>query len=127
VARYHVHSRNRNRVEVNTGLNGRVLAYAEEDVILDDGTNVGMKFHRYADGGQVFPKEDGTGYYYLSNDEDGSYPESGYKPGLDRSKYGEYLTGGVYRLEFTNEHEVRFHYLSRITRCNDRVDCCLND
>lgn len=88
------------------GLNGVALAYAGEDVILDDGTNVGMTFHRYADGGQVFSKEDGTGYYYLSNSEDGSYPD-GYKPGLDRSKYSQDLTGGVYRLEFTNDHKVR--------------------
>jgi hypothetical protein len=51
---------------MNIGLNGRALAYSNEKVILDDGTNVGMLYHRYADGGATFTKEDGMGYYYLS-------------------------------------------------------------
>ena len=35
-----------NRVDMNRGrLNGRVLAYADEDVILDDGTNEKLSFY----------------------------------------------------------------------------------
>ena len=62
-----------------------------------------MKYHKKPDGGATIPKEDGTGYYYVSNCEDGDYPDD-YDPTVPRSNYTDDLEGGVFSLEFDNEH-----------------------
>lgn len=49
------------------------------------------------DGGAVFKKDDGTGFYYASNSEEGSFVA------------GEF-TGGVYVFEMDNDHNVVDYY-----------------
>lgn len=85
-----------NRVRVSNGLWGRPIAYQSEPVPFADGT-LGMPLHESADGGALYEKEDGTGYYYASNSEEGNAED------------GEF-TGGVYTLELDNDHNVIDYY-----------------
>lgn len=49
------------------------------------------------DGGGVFQKDDGTGFYYASNSEEGSFEDKEF-------------TGGVYVFEMDNNHDVIDYY-----------------
>ena len=83
-----------NRVRVSNGLWGRPIAYQEEPVPFADGT-FGDPLHKSADGGAVYAKDDGTGYYYASNSEEGNPDDP---------------TGGVWVLETDIEHNVVDYY-----------------
>jgi secreted PhoX family phosphatase len=73
-------------------------AYSNEYVFLDAiGMNSTIKSHTRSDGGDIIPKEDGTGYYYVSNDENGSY---------NVNSTLNNLIGGAYTFEFNNEHQL---------------------
>lgn len=80
-------------VFLSNGLNGRVLAAANEPIIADDGSTLAMTHHSGNDGGGCIPHKDGSGgYFYVSNSEIGSYPSD--------------LTGGSYAFEFNAAHEL---------------------
>lgn len=85
-----------NRVRVSNGLWGRPIAYQEEPVPFVDGS-FGAPLHKSADGGALFKKADGTGYYYASNSEEGN------------AERGEF-EGGVYVLETDINHNVVDYY-----------------
>jgi hypothetical protein len=65
------HSKNEGRVRLNNGLMGRPIAYVGDKVVFADGTESDAPLHDRADGAGVISKEDGTGYYYVSNSESG--------------------------------------------------------
>lgn len=80
---------------------GRPIAYQGEPVPF---TGMGaaseestIVFHESADGGAVYTKEDGTGYYYASNSEEGNAED------------GEFV-GGVWVLEMDINHDVIDYY-----------------
>lgn len=82
---------------------GRPIAYQGEKVPF---TGVGatqeesdLLFHESADGGAVYTKEDGSGYYYASNSEEGNAED------------GEF-TGGVFVLVRVEYEEWGFTFLS---------------
>ena len=78
---------------------GRPIAYIDKPVSLNGGaTESAIPFHKSADGGAIYAKEDGSGFYYASNSEEG-----------DPKK--EEFTGGVGVLEMDNNHEVIDYYM----------------
>lgn len=85
-----------NRVRVSNGLWGRPIAYQGEPVPFADGS-FGHPLHESADGGAVYSKDDGSGYYYASNSETGN------------AERGEF-TGGVWVLETDYAHNVVDYY-----------------
>jgi Bacterial protein of unknown function (DUF839) len=56
-----------------------------------------IEVHGSLDGGGILRKEDGTGFYYVSNSEEGNFDD------------GEY-TGGAYVFEMDNSHNVVDYY-----------------
>lgn len=83
---------------------GRAIAYQGEPVGFADGTS-GDPMHGSADGAAIIPKEDGTGYYYVSNSEEGDIDDK---------------TGGVYVFELDLDHDVIDYYQV----LSDTVDNC---
>lgn len=84
---------------------GRHIGFLSEPVVADDGTELAAVYHDAADGGDCIPKTDGSGgYYYVSNSEQGEYPET-YDPAANFKDFAEALTGGVYSFEFNADHE----------------------
>jgi hypothetical protein len=94
------------KVRVANGVMGRAVAEVGQPVQFDDGSVLkDVVYHERADGGGIIPKTDGSdGYYYLSNSENGGYPED-FDPNADRSTYAGNLTGGVWSLEFNSVHD----------------------
>ena len=70
---------------------GKAIAHDAEPVLASDGSQLADAYHVNCDGGATFAKDDG-GYYYVSNSETGEHPSD--------------LSGGVYSLEFTADHEL---------------------
>lgn len=97
------------KLYLSNGLTGVVIAKSGEPILDRTGKELGT-YHDAADGAAVIPKADG-GYYYVSNSEQGKYPES-FNITMDDadSKYREgfpaNLTGGAYSLEFNADHEL---------------------
>ena len=98
---------------LSNGLMGKVIAYNGTEVVGEDGTELAPAYHQAADGGACIPKADG-GYYYVSNSEQGEYPE-GFDIEKDdadptyRADFSDSLTGGAYSLEFNKDHELIGH------------------
>ena len=86
------------RVIVNKGLTGWQIAAKGFEVPFMDGTNSTDSLHRRNDGGGIFAKDDGSGYYYASNSENGSLPNS--------------KIGGVWTFELNNDMKVTDYYQS---------------
>lgn len=93
---------------------GRPIAYVNRTVSLmsmgANGTetvNSSIPLHLSPDGGAVFAKDDGTGFYYASNSEEGN------------AEKGE-LFGGVGVLEMDQDHNVIDYYMV----LNGTVDNC---
>lgn len=74
---------------------GRAIGNVGEPVQFVDGTESNLPMHGSADGGAVIPKEDGTGFYYVSNSEEGDIDDP---------------TGGVYVFELDMNHDVIDYY-----------------
>jgi len=85
-----VRDANGRRVNLSNGLMGRPIGLANRTVALLNGNST-IPMHTLADGAVTIKKEDGSGYYYVSNDENGSAASP---------------TGGVYVWEMNNEHNV---------------------
>ena len=66
------------------------LGLANRTVALVNGTS-SIPMHTLADGAAIIKKEDGSGYYYVSSDENGDAARP---------------TGGVYVFEMNNAHQV---------------------
>ena len=96
-----------NRIRVSNGLMGRPIAYVDKPVVFANGENSTIPLHKSPDGGAVFAKEDGTGFYYASNSEEGSAEDEEY-------------TGGVGVLEMDADHNVIDYYMV----LNDTVNNC---
>lgn len=95
-----MYSEDGNRVRVANGLMGRAVAYVDRPVAFADGSNSTITLHRKPDGGAIFAKEDGTGFYYASNSEEGTADEG-----------EEEYTGGVGVLEMDEDHNVIDYYM----------------
>jgi hypothetical protein len=90
-----VHSKNDDRIRLNHGLMGRLIAYVSDPVVFVDGSESDSPLHERADGANVIAKEDGTGYYYVSNSEKGDVVAP---------------TGGAYVIETDLEHNPVDYY-----------------
>ncbi len=99
-----VSSSNGNRVRVNNGIMGRAIGIVGEPVPFADGT-FGDPMHERNDGGAIIPKEDGSGFYYVSNSENGDVDDK---------------TGGVWVFELDLNHDVIDYYKV----LGDTVDNC---
>ena len=77
---------------------GRPIAYVEKPVSLVDGTNSSIPLHLSPDGAAIYAKEDGSGFYYASNSEEGSWEDKEF-------------TGGVGVLEMDADHNVIDYYM----------------
>jgi uncharacterized protein len=94
-------SHNGEKIFLSNGLYGRPIGIAGENVTFVDGTHSSIPMHGSADGGAVFAKEDGSGYYYASNSELGSWDAKTGK--VDGA-------GGVYVFELDNDHRPIDYY-----------------
>lgn len=94
---YYIRDKDGKRVRVSNGVTGRPIALAGEPIPYADGTFSDAVLHRRNDGGAVIPKEDGSGFYYVSNSEAGDWED------------GEY-DGGVYTFSLNENHEVIDYY-----------------
>jgi uncharacterized protein len=101
------HSKNGDKIRVSNGLTGRAIAYVGEPVVFADGSNSSIVFHESPDGAAIFTKEDGSGYYYASNSEEGN-------------STAEEFTGGVYVIETDEDHNPIDYYQI----LNGTVDNC---
>lgn len=87
------------------------LAKCGQPLLDAEGNEIAEAYHMSADGGATIPKADG-GYYYVSNSEQGEYPE-GFDITQDDADFATYragfadsLTGGAYSLEFDADHNL---------------------
>lgn len=94
---FFINSKDLNRIRVSNGLTGRAIAYVGEQVVYKNGSKSILPVHGSLDGAAVYKKDDGTGFYYASNSEEGNFEDKEF-------------TGGVYVFEMDNDHNVIDYY-----------------